>query len=63
MLSRMTPVVEQHRKNLVPGIPQLNMCDVAVMVRFKKYKYKNPALDLEIVEVPLLFIFYSLFHT
>ncbi|XP_074522304.1 N-acetylgalactosamine-6-sulfatase [Halichoeres trimaculatus] len=31
VLSRITPVVQQHRKTLVPGSPQLNMCDVAVM--------------------------------
>ncbi|XP_020508512.2 N-acetylgalactosamine-6-sulfatase [Labrus bergylta] len=30
-LSRISPVVEQHKKTLVPGNPQLNMCDVAVM--------------------------------
>uniref|UniRef100_A0A7N8X346 N-acetylgalactosamine-6-sulfatase n=1 Tax=Mastacembelus armatus TaxID=205130 RepID=A0A7N8X346_9TELE len=31
VLSRISPVVEQHKNNLVPGLPQLNMCDVAVM--------------------------------
>uniref|UniRef100_A0A8D3BSY5 Galactosamine (N-acetyl)-6-sulfatase n=1 Tax=Scophthalmus maximus TaxID=52904 RepID=A0A8D3BSY5_SCOMX len=31
VLSRISPVVEQHKKSLVPGVPQLNMCDVAVM--------------------------------
>uniref|UniRef100_UPI0037E8D7A6 N-acetylgalactosamine-6-sulfatase n=1 Tax=Semicossyphus pulcher TaxID=241346 RepID=UPI0037E8D7A6 len=31
VLSRISPVVEQHKKELVPGYPQLNMCDVAVM--------------------------------
>lgn len=31
VLSRITPVVQQHKKTLVPGYPQLNMCDVAVM--------------------------------
>ncbi|XP_036951516.1 N-acetylgalactosamine-6-sulfatase [Acanthopagrus latus] len=30
-LSRISPVVEQHKKTLMPGVPQLNMCDVAVM--------------------------------
>uniref|UniRef100_A0A665XC25 N-acetylgalactosamine-6-sulfatase n=1 Tax=Echeneis naucrates TaxID=173247 RepID=A0A665XC25_ECHNA len=31
VLSWISPVVEQHKKTLVPGFPQLNMCDVAVM--------------------------------
>ncbi|XP_036400211.1 N-acetylgalactosamine-6-sulfatase [Megalops cyprinoides] len=31
VLQRFSPVVEQHKKDLVPGIPQLNMCDLAVM--------------------------------
>ncbi|KAG7233055.1 hypothetical protein INR49_003120 [Caranx melampygus] len=31
VLSWITPVVEQHKKMLVPGVPQLNMCDMAVM--------------------------------
>lgn len=35
VLRWISPVVEQHKKTLVPGVPQLNMCDVAVMVRFK----------------------------
>ncbi|CAB1339509.1 unnamed protein product [Coregonus sp. 'balchen'] len=30
-LSRITPVVDKHKKGLVPGVPQLNMCDMAVM--------------------------------
>uniref|UniRef100_A0A8C8EKC4 N-acetylgalactosamine-6-sulfatase n=1 Tax=Oncorhynchus tshawytscha TaxID=74940 RepID=A0A8C8EKC4_ONCTS len=30
-LSRITAVVEKHKKGLVPGVPQLNMCDMAVM--------------------------------
>uniref|UniRef100_A0A671TQ47 N-acetylgalactosamine-6-sulfatase n=1 Tax=Sparus aurata TaxID=8175 RepID=A0A671TQ47_SPAAU len=30
-LSRISPVVEQHKKTLTPSVPQLNMCDVAVM--------------------------------
>ncbi|XP_076831146.1 N-acetylgalactosamine-6-sulfatase [Brachyhypopomus gauderio] len=30
-LSRVTLIVEQHQKSLVPGQPQLNMCDLAVM--------------------------------
>ncbi|XP_049574271.1 N-acetylgalactosamine-6-sulfatase isoform X1 [Syngnathus scovelli] len=30
-LRRISPVVEQHKKTLVAGIPQLNMCDLAVM--------------------------------
>lgn len=25
-------VVAEHKSNLVPGVPQLNMCDNAVMV-------------------------------
>lgn len=33
-LSWISPVVEKHMSALVAGIPQLNMCDVAVMVRF-----------------------------
>lgn len=33
VLRWISPVVEQHKKTLVPGVPQLNMCDVAVMVR------------------------------
>lgn len=37
MLSRISPVVAQHKKTLVPGIPQLNMCDVAVMVRSRTF--------------------------
>lgn len=32
-LSRITAVVEKHKKGLVPGVAQLNMCDMAVMVR------------------------------
>lgn len=39
MLRWISPVVEQHKKTLVPGIPQLNMCDVAVMVRFTQHKH------------------------
>uniref|UniRef100_A0A4W5RG41 Galactosamine (N-acetyl)-6-sulfatase n=1 Tax=Hucho hucho TaxID=62062 RepID=A0A4W5RG41_9TELE len=31
VLSRITAVVEKHKKGLVPGVPQLNMCDMAVM--------------------------------
>ncbi|XP_034436973.1 N-acetylgalactosamine-6-sulfatase [Hippoglossus hippoglossus] len=31
VLSRISPVVQQHKKSLVPGIPQLNMCDLSVM--------------------------------
>lgn len=34
VLSWISPVVEEHRSTLVAGIPQLNMCDVAVMVSF-----------------------------
>ncbi|XP_005724416.1 N-acetylgalactosamine-6-sulfatase [Pundamilia nyererei] len=30
-LSRISAVVQQHKDTLVPGIPQLNMCDSAVM--------------------------------
>ena len=33
-LNWISPVVEEHKSTLVAGIPQLNMCDVAVMVRF-----------------------------
>uniref|UniRef100_A0A8C1L688 N-acetylgalactosamine-6-sulfatase n=1 Tax=Cyprinus carpio TaxID=7962 RepID=A0A8C1L688_CYPCA len=28
---QVTAVVEQHQKDLIPGMPQLNMCDLAVM--------------------------------
>lgn len=31
-LQRVSAVVQQHQKTLVPGVPQLNMCDLAVMV-------------------------------
>ncbi|XP_071375800.1 N-acetylgalactosamine-6-sulfatase [Centroberyx affinis] len=31
VLSRISPVVEKHKATLVPGTPQLNMCDLAVM--------------------------------
>ncbi|XP_066510373.1 N-acetylgalactosamine-6-sulfatase-like isoform X2 [Hoplias malabaricus] len=31
VLSRISPIVEEHKKTLVPGEPQLNMCDLAVM--------------------------------
>uniref|UniRef100_A0A3P8UEL6 Galactosamine (N-acetyl)-6-sulfatase n=1 Tax=Cynoglossus semilaevis TaxID=244447 RepID=A0A3P8UEL6_CYNSE len=30
-LKSISPIVEQHQKTLVPGAPQLNMCDLAVM--------------------------------
>ncbi|XP_037552321.1 N-acetylgalactosamine-6-sulfatase [Nematolebias whitei] len=30
-LQRISAVVQQHQKTLVPGMPQLNMCDLAVM--------------------------------
>ncbi|KAJ7986060.1 hypothetical protein DPEC_G00346890 [Dallia pectoralis] len=30
-LSGIKPVVEKHKSGLVPGVPQLNMCDLAVM--------------------------------
>ncbi|XP_023646533.2 N-acetylgalactosamine-6-sulfatase isoform X1 [Paramormyrops kingsleyae] len=30
-LQQITPVLEQHQKHLLPGVPQLNMCDLAVM--------------------------------
>lgn len=30
--SRITQVVQQHQKSLVPGQPQLNVCNQAVMV-------------------------------
>lgn len=33
MLRWISPVVAQHKGTLVPGVPQLNMCDAAVMVR------------------------------
>lgn len=32
-LSRISAVVKEHKETLVPGMPQLNMCDMAVMVR------------------------------
>lgn len=32
MLRGITPVVQQHQKALVPGQPQLNVCNQAVMV-------------------------------
>lgn len=31
VLKIISPIVEQHQKTLVPGVPQLNMCDLAVM--------------------------------
>ncbi|ERE77834.1 N-acetylgalactosamine-6-sulfatase-like protein, partial [Cricetulus griseus] len=31
VLSRITQVVQQHQKSLVPGQPQLNVCNQAVM--------------------------------
>ena len=31
-LHRITPVVQQHQEALVPGQPQLNVCNRAVMV-------------------------------
>ncbi|XP_061743102.1 N-acetylgalactosamine-6-sulfatase [Nerophis ophidion] len=31
VVGRISPVVEEHRKTLTPGVPQLNMCDRAVM--------------------------------
>lgn len=34
VLRYVTAVVEQHQKDLIPGTPQLNMCDLAVMVRW-----------------------------
>uniref|UniRef100_A0A3Q2ZSY4 N-acetylgalactosamine-6-sulfatase n=1 Tax=Kryptolebias marmoratus TaxID=37003 RepID=A0A3Q2ZSY4_KRYMA len=30
-LRRISPVVQEHQKTLTPGMPQLNMCDLAVM--------------------------------
>lgn len=38
-LSWISPVVEKHTSTLVAGIPQLNMCDVAVMVRFTQNQF------------------------
>lgn len=35
VLQSVSAVVQQHQKTLVPGMPQLNMCDLAVMVRAK----------------------------
>ncbi|XP_058848676.1 N-acetylgalactosamine-6-sulfatase [Acipenser ruthenus] len=32
VLKQISPAVEKHRKELVPGMPQLNMCDLAVML-------------------------------
>lgn len=46
VLSWISPVVEEHMSTLVAGIPQLNMCDVAVMVRFTgllKLFFPSPA--------------------
>ncbi|KAJ8271326.1 hypothetical protein COCON_G00101850 [Conger conger] len=31
VLRQISPVVQQHKAGLVPGVPQLNMCDLAVM--------------------------------
>lgn len=31
VLSRISPLVDEHQRTLVPGAPQLNMCDLAVM--------------------------------
>ncbi|XP_055010252.1 N-acetylgalactosamine-6-sulfatase [Boleophthalmus pectinirostris] len=31
VMKTLTPVVQQHKKYLIPGVPQLNMCDLAVM--------------------------------
>ncbi|CAN9507163.1 unnamed protein product [Ophioblennius macclurei] len=31
VLKSISPIVEHHKTTLVPGVPQLNMCDVAVM--------------------------------
>ncbi|KAJ8247325.1 hypothetical protein GJAV_G00245010 [Gymnothorax javanicus] len=31
VLRQISPIVEQHKRGLVPGVPQLNMCDLAVM--------------------------------
>ncbi|KAG5269963.1 hypothetical protein AALO_G00187100 [Alosa alosa] len=31
VLKHIDPIVEEHRQTLVPGMPQLNMCDLAVM--------------------------------
>uniref|UniRef100_A0A3B4AKU0 Sulfatase N-terminal domain-containing protein n=1 Tax=Periophthalmus magnuspinnatus TaxID=409849 RepID=A0A3B4AKU0_9GOBI len=31
VLKTFTPIVQQHQKDLIPGVPQLNMCDRAVM--------------------------------
>lgn len=33
-LSWISTVVQKHKESLVPGMPQLNMCDMAVMVSF-----------------------------
>ena len=41
-LSRITAVVEKHKKGLVPGVPQLNMCDMAVMVRSILHRMSIP---------------------
>uniref|UniRef100_A0A3Q3WXN0 N-acetylgalactosamine-6-sulfatase n=1 Tax=Mola mola TaxID=94237 RepID=A0A3Q3WXN0_MOLML len=31
VLSRISPIVEKHKATMVPGLPQLDMCDLAVM--------------------------------
>ncbi|KAK6480049.1 N-acetylgalactosamine-6-sulfatase, partial [Huso huso] len=43
VLKQISPVVEKHRKELVPGMPQLNMCDLAVMVRTLRWSLPERA--------------------
>ncbi|RXM99823.1 Adenine phosphoribosyltransferase [Acipenser ruthenus] len=43
VLKQISPAVEKHRKELVPGMPQLNMCDLAVMAT--KTFFTNPLLS------------------
>jgi len=31
-MRRISAVVQQHKDTMVPGVPQLNVCDKAVMV-------------------------------
>lgn len=32
VMERISAVVQQHKETMVPGVPQLNVCDKAVMV-------------------------------
>nr|XP_048293421.1 N-acetylgalactosamine-6-sulfatase isoform X4 [Myodes glareolus] len=46
-LSRITPVVQQHQMSLVPGQPQLNVCNQAVMPHTPPPCQPDPELLLE----------------